>query len=102
MSTTFYDPRTQRLELERERLFRINTESEFVRVEAVDAVTGEPPERYRITFLCRGIAAIDSSQNPIFADKHEVEIYCHSEFPAQVPWLRWNTPIWHPNIEHGE
>jgi len=102
MSTKFYDPRTQRLELERQRLLLINSESEFVRVEGIDVVPGEPPERYKVSFFCRGIAAIDASQAPVFSETHEVEIYCHSDFPAEVPWLHWNSPIWHPNIEHAE
>jgi hypothetical protein len=102
MAATFFDPRTERLEWEKERLFAVNTESDYVRVEAIDEVPGEPPEKYRVTFSCRGIADIDSSQNPIFANEHQVEIYCHANFPAEVPWLHWNTPIWHPNIEHKE
>jgi len=102
MSTTFYDSRTERLELERQRLMLINTESEYVKVEATEAVPGQPPERYKVTFFCRGIAGIGSSQEPVFANQHEVEIYCHAGFPSEVPWLHWNTPIWHPNIEHAE
>src|SRR5262249_51378 len=102
MSTKFQDPRIARLELEKHRLLLINSESDYVKVEALDTVPGEPPERYNVKFLCRGIAALDSSRQPVFAEEHEVEIYCHADFPAEVPWLHWNTPIWHPNIEHAE
>jgi ubiquitin-protein ligase len=102
MSTTFNDPRMQRLDLEAQRLLRINSESEYVKVEPVDVVPGEPPERYKVIFLCRGITGIDSFQAPVYSERHEVEIYCHADFPFEVPWLHWITPIWHPNIEHAE
>ena len=92
--------RQLRLEEERKRLEAINADSDHVRVRALDSLPGRAPERYMVKFLCRGITGIDSSRNPIFGTEHEVQIYCHQDFPADVPWLQWETPIWHPNIEH--
>jgi hypothetical protein len=81
----------------------LNRESENVRVEPVDTHPGSEPERYKVTFLCKGIVDIDpQTQDPIYQYKHQVEIYCDEDFPAEVPKLRWITPIWHPNIQHEE
>ena len=65
MPTTAYDSRIDRLETEMRLLARVNTESEYVKTEPLDAVPGTPPERYRVTFLCRGIVGIDEFQAPV-------------------------------------
>src|SRR5215471_11703171 len=97
------NPRQARLAKERERLMTVHSESENVRVDAVEAHPGSEPERYRVTFLCKGIVDIDpETQDPIYATRHEVELYCNEDFPSEVPLLRWVTPIWHPNIQHKE
>jgi ubiquitin-protein ligase len=95
-----YDPRQKRLEDEHQRLTRLNEESDYVRVKELDALEGSAPEHYLVIFLCRGIIGVDSSQQPIYGDRHEVEIYCDMEFPSKPPRLRWVTPSWHPNIDH--
>jgi ubiquitin-protein ligase len=95
-----YDPRQQRLEDERQRLLRLNDESDYVRVKELDALEGSAPDHYLVILLCRGIVGVDSSQTPIYVDRHEVEIYCDMEFPSKPPRLRWLTPSWHPNIDH--
>lgn len=97
-----FDPRQARLRKERLALEKLNTESDYVRVEPMSVLPGSEPERYRVIFLCRGIAEIDGTQRPVFTDKHEVLIHCDDEFPSDVPKLRWETPVWHPNIQHAE
>jgi ubiquitin-protein ligase len=97
------DPRQARLAKERERLMTIHDESENVRVDVIDQHPGSEPERYRVTFLCKGIVNISpETQEPVYGTKHQVELYCHEDFPSEVPLLRWVTPIWHPNIQHKE
>ncbi|MGA7410198.1 MAG: hypothetical protein WBW33_06915, partial [Bryobacteraceae bacterium] len=97
------NPRQARLSTERARLMLLNEESENVRVEPVDSHPGSEPERYRVTFLCKGIVGIDpQTLEPIYQFKHQVEIYCDDGFPSEVPKLHWVTPIWHPNIQHDE
>jgi ubiquitin-protein ligase len=98
-----FNPRQARLKTERERLMSLNRESENVQVEPIDSHPGSEPERYRVTFLCKGIADIDpKTKDPIYLYKHQVEIYCHDGFPSELPKLHWITPIWHPNIQHDE
>lgn len=96
------DPRQARLRTERERLEKLNRESECVRVKPFDVLPGSEPEHYRVTFLCKGIVGIDSSREPIYGHEHVVEVHCNESFPSDVPHLRWVTPIWHPNIQHLE
>lgn len=102
MAVRSLNPRQSRLSLERQRLEAINKDSDYVRVEPIDLLPGRAPERYKVTFRCRGIVGIDPSQSPVYGVQHEVQIYCDDDFPADVPRLRWNTPIWHPNIQHEE
>lgn len=97
-----FDPRQARLKKERLALEQLNAESDHVRVTPVDLVEGSEPERYRVAFSCRGISGIDASRDPIYSDYHEVLIVCDDFFPSDVPKLRWETPIWHPNIQHLE
>jgi hypothetical protein len=81
---------------------QLNKDSDYVRVEVLDVLEGSEPEHYRVTFICRGITGIDSARRPVYGEKHQVEILCDDDFPSDVPRLRWVTPIWHPNIQHGD
>jgi ubiquitin-protein ligase len=99
---TPFDPRQARLKAERLRLERLNRESDHVRVMQLNVLEGSEPERYRVTFLCRGIVGTDALQRPIYDYTHQVEIFCDEDFPSDAPRLRWVTPIWHPNIQHKE
>lgn len=98
-ATNYSDPRQDRLAEEARCLRELTENSDHVKVEP-EEVPGLAPERFKVTFLCKGIIAIDSRQDPIYANRHEVEITCHHGFPAEVPQLRWKSPIWHPNIQH--
>lgn len=95
-----YNPREERLKVEREILLRLNSESENVRVHEEPAI-GRSPEKYTITFHCLGIVGIERiTQAPKFDSIHRAEIYCDNDFPTAPPKLRWLTEIWHPNIRH--
>ena len=94
--------RRARLLLEYEKLINLEKRSEFIKVEPVDSIEGMPPENYLITFNCRGIAALNEDKSPQFAEFHQVSMKLSSNFPNQEPYLKWLTPIWHPNIEHKE
>jgi ubiquitin-protein ligase len=98
-AANYSDPRQNRLAEEGRRLRELSDNSDHVKVEP-EELPGLAPERFKVTFLCKGIAGIDSRQDPIYANQHEVEITCHHGFPAEVPQLHWKSPIWHPNIQH--
>jgi hypothetical protein len=93
-------PRMRRLRADHDLLTDLAARSDVIRFDARAERAGLPPERYIVTFRCRGIAGVDRRGNPKFADKHQVEIYLHSQYPQRWPGMRWLTPIWHPNINH--
>jgi len=93
--------RQLRLTQEWQRLEDVNRDSDYVRVQPMDVLPGRAPEKYKVLFRCRSIVGVDSSRNPVYGNEHEVQIYCQDVFPADAPWLKWMTPIWHPNIEHS-
>lgn len=96
------DPHIRRLFIEQEKLINLASRSDFIRVEPVEMSPGVPPDKYLITYACRGIAYIDKRKEPVASNFHQVSMYVSREFPRQEPHLRWVTPIWHPNIEHQE
>ena len=93
-------PRMRRLRADHDLLIDLAARSDVIRFEARPERPGLPPERYIVTFLCRGIAGVDRRGGPKYGNKHQVEIYLHSQYPQRWPGMRWLTPIWHPNINH--
>jgi hypothetical protein len=59
-----------------------------------------PPEKYIVTYKCKGIIGVDRAGNPKFGDRHQVEIYLHNQYPQRWPGMKWLTSVWHPNINH--
>ena len=94
-------PRIRRMKKDFELMNELAARSDLIQVKANSNRTGLPPERYIITYKCKGIVGIDRSGNPKFSDRHQVEIYLHSQYPQRWPGMKWLTPIWHPNINHA-
>ncbi|MBI5302634.1 MAG: hypothetical protein HY868_10895 [Chloroflexi bacterium] len=92
-------PRFRRLKADHDKMLELKKQSQLIDFEVVDAKPGFPPEKYLVTFKCKSIVAVDAQGNPRFADKHQVAIYLHNEYPHRWPGLKWLTPIWHPNIK---
>jgi hypothetical protein len=93
-------PRMRRLLGDLDLMRKLVAQSDVITFDAKPASPGLPPERYVITFKCRGIASVDHNGNPKFANVHRVEVYLHNQYPQRWPGLKWLTPIWHPNINH--
>jgi len=94
-------PRMRRLRKDYELIQELNARSDLIEVRAERMPGNLPPEKYIVTFHCKGIIGIDKKGNPKFGDKHEVEIYLHNQYPQRWPGMKWLTPIWHPNINHA-
>lgn len=90
-----FDIRETRLRNDYQRLRELVNRSELIHIMASE---GDPPERYLIRFSCKGIDRLDSNNRPVLRDSHEVSIYLHAEYPLKQPQLKWQTPIFHPNI----
>jgi ubiquitin-protein ligase len=68
---------------------------------AVERLPGWPPELYKITYTCKGIAKVTDNQYPVYSDVHQFGMYLTRDFPASEPKMAWITDIWHPNIDHA-
>jgi len=93
-------PRMRRLKADYKLIQELVAQSDLIQVEPMDIRLGIPPERYIVTFRCKSIVGVDSKGNPKFAEKHQVDIYLHGQYPQRWPGMKWLTPIWHPNINH--
>ena len=93
-------PRMRRLRADYERMCELVAQSDLIGFEAKSERPGLPPERYLVTFKCRGVVSVDRNGKPKIGDQHQVEIYLHSQYPQRWPGMKWLTPIWHPNINH--
>jgi hypothetical protein len=93
-------PRLRRLRGDHERMAELAARSDLIRFVARPERPGWPPERYLVTFTCKGIVGVDRQGRPKSGSKHQVEIYLHSQYPQRWPGLKWLSPIWHPNINH--
>lgn len=96
------DPRYRRLLIEQNELIGLAMSSHFIQIEPVETQPGWPPDEYVITYTCKGISGIDDNKQPIYSEHHQVSLKFSEHFPMQEPYLKWLTPIWHPNIEHKE
>ena len=94
------NPRLRRLRKDYELIQEVAARSDLIKIDAKSEKRGLPPERYIITYLCKGIIGIDSRGNPKIGNRHKVEIYLHSQYPQRWPGMKWLTPVWHPNINH--
>ena len=97
-----HNARYARLAIEYTKLINLAARSSFIEVTPVEVQLGWPPEKYIVTYRCRGIASINAEGLPQVSDFHQVSMYMGSDYPLKEPYLRWLTPIWHPNIEHLE
>ncbi len=94
------NPRTRRLRSDFQLIQELAARSSMIKIDAMPLRPGLPPERYIVTFLCKGIVGVSHRGEPIFGEKHQVEIYLHNQYPQRWPGMKWLTPIWHPNINH--
>ncbi len=71
-------------------------------VRASDFITcdaeGNPPDRYLVTYTCRGLVWAPGAAEPGLADRHQGEFYLHRDYPRRPPQIIWRTLIFHPNI----
>jgi len=93
-------PRIRRLKADLVRMQELASQSDFISFKASSARPGLPPEKYIVTYTCKGITEVDRAGNPKFGNRHQVEIYLHNQYPQRWPGMKWLTPVWHPNINH--
>ncbi len=61
--------------------------------------TGEPPDRYTISFRGKGVTRDTSPRADVeFVELHRADVRLPFSYPRRPPDIRWVTPILHPNI----
>lgn len=93
-------PRMRRLRGDLKLMEELAARSDLISFKAEAAGKGLPPERYIVTYSCRGIVGVTKKGDPKYGKKHQVEIYLHAQYPQRWPGMKWLTPVWHPNINH--
>jgi ubiquitin-protein ligase len=93
-------PRMRRLRADLLLMQELAAQSDLIEFTSESAKRGLPPERYIVTYKCRGIVGVDKHGKPRIGHKHQVEIYLHNQYPQRWPGMKWLTPVWHPNINH--
>lgn len=63
---------------------------------AIQGVTGNPPERYRLTLTVRSLRQTGLTLS--FAEQHELEVRLPLSYPREAPVCRMLSPVFHPNI----
>jgi len=86
-------PRIRRLRSDLAAMERLQAESSVLRFRP----QGKPPvQHYLIEFRGESLAR---ERGKVFLQKrHEVEIKLGASYPRTMPEIRWQTPIYHPNI----
>jgi ubiquitin-protein ligase len=84
--------RDKRLQNDYEKMRELREKSPFIDFK----VEGNPPEKYIVTFTCKGL--VKKGERIVNSIHHMVEIYLPVEYPTKSPQLTWLTPIFHPNI----
>jgi hypothetical protein len=93
-------PRMRRLRADLLLMNELAAQSDMIEFTSISAKRGLPPERYIVTYKCRGIVGVDKNGKPKIGCNHQVEIYLHNQYPQRWPGMKWLTQIWHPNINH--
>lgn len=97
-----HNARYARLAIEYTKLVNLATRSDFIEIRPAEVHPGWPPEKYVVTYTCKGIASINEDGLPVMSEFHQLSMYMGSDYPFKEPYLKWLTPIWHPNIDHEE
>jgi ubiquitin-protein ligase len=85
-------PRIRRLRNDLAALERLVTESSVIRFRG----RGNPVQHYQIEFAGKSLERTRGKVS--VRDRHEVEIKLGASYPRTMPEIRWQTPIYHPNI----
>lgn len=89
------NPRMRRLQRDYEKLQDLAARSKFVSIQATE---GNPPEKYVLKLTCKGIAKLNSRNQPRYSRSHLLGIALTRNYPRKPPHFKVTTPIFHPNI----
>jgi ubiquitin-protein ligase len=90
------ETREQRLHRDRthiEQLVQLNPE-----LVACQIKSGDPPDRYEVTFFVTGLRRVPDLDDPVQTRQHRFELAMDGSYPRTPYHVQWKTPIFHPNI----
>jgi len=92
------DLRRHRLEAEAEQMRKL-----VERVPSIEIVEteGSPAALYLLKYHMDGVVGIDEDGSPRIGKEHLVELRLHDDYPMSLPFARFITPIFHPNVSEG-
>jgi hypothetical protein len=94
--------RTVRLRIQQDNLVKLASRSDFISVTPLEVRPGWPPEKYLISYTCRGIVGVRQDGQPVVAEHHQLKMYLDHDYPRSEPHLLFLTPLWHPNVSFSE
>ena len=94
--STPYEIRKKRIENDVKELARVQCD------EIQCTISGDPPSRVDVIYNIKSIVGFSSSGEPIYRDKHEVEIKIPSGYPLsgkpEALMKQGYSPLYHPNF----
>ena len=91
-------PRLRRLHADLAAMIELVEVSDFIRT----TYAGNPPDRYRVVYTCRGLWWPEGADRPASLERHVADFYLHRDYPRRPPQIIWRTAIFHPNILSAE
>jgi ubiquitin-protein ligase len=88
-------PYVYRLEADAEKMRKLAKLTPDIAILEAD---GNPPSRYLLEFRVKGITKVDENDEPVYSNRHIVEMLIHRDYPMSLPFMQFFTPIFHPNI----
>ena len=88
-------PLTRRLEADTVQMRKFVQQTSAIQVVQTE---GSPPKKYLLKFIMDGVVGINEDGSPRIGNEHLVEMVIHNDYPMSLPFIRFNTPIIHPNI----
>ncbi len=84
----------KRLYMDWQRMQLLHKSSDLIDIEAF----GDPPERYILTYSCKGLIWLPGNPAPSISHQHRFELYLNTDYPRLPPVFHCLTSIFHPNI----
>ena len=88
-------PRLRRLRADHQLIHDMFTGHPYITVEAVQ---GNPPEKYLVTYRVRGLRWDSRRSCPVEQGLHSTEIYLGADYPREKPKCVMRSDVFHPNF----
>lgn len=92
------DNRNKRLQNDNQRLVQLASQNNWFNILLTE---DNPPTQYILEFTCKSIKTLNFWKKPQYSYYHHLQCVLHDEYPSKGPWLKWLTPIFHPNIHES-